>query len=87
MFIHIGGDTMVRLNEVIGIFDIRLERGSTTHQLFERIRSENKMEVVDVGVAKSFVLTEKKVYLSPISSATLKKRASIFDTVERIKFH
>lgn len=87
MFIHIGGDTMVRLEEVIGIFDIRLERESTTHQLFERLRSENKIEVVDVGGSKSFVLTEKKTYLSPISSATLKKRASIFDTVERIKFH
>lgn len=87
MFIHIGGDTMVKLDEIIGIFDIRLQKEPSTHKLFERLQSESQMDGVGGAGAKSFVLTEKKAYLSPISSATLKKRASIFDTVERIEFH
>ncbi|MCF8565717.1 DUF370 domain-containing protein [Alicyclobacillus tolerans] len=75
MFIHIGGDTMVHLEDVIGIFDIQSKSSPLTAQFLEQIKQQPAIEVVDPGEIKSFILTDKKLYYSPISSLTLKKRA------------
>lgn len=75
MFIHIGGDTMVRLKDVIGIFDIHTKDSPDNETLIENAKNRNDLEIVELGDIKSYVVTNKKLYYSPISSLTLKKRA------------
>jgi hypothetical protein len=66
---------MVRIKDIIGVFDIQVERSGQTARFIEMARNNSAVEVVDIGEIKSFVVTEKKLYYSPISSSTLKKRA------------
>jgi extracellular matrix regulatory protein B len=79
MFIHIGGDTMVRLRDVIGIFDYHEKSGSDNALFLENAKRNDAVEVVELGEIKSFIVTDHKVYYSPISSLTLKKRAHFID--------
>lgn len=79
MFLHIGEEIIVFLNDILAIMDI--ERTTTSNNTREFLKScEEKGMIVTVGrdIPKSFIITVNKgkqtVYLSPISSATLKKR-------------
>lgn len=79
MFLHIGEEIIVFLNDILAIMDI--EKTTTSNNTREFLKScEKKGMVVTVGsdIPKSFIITVNKgkqtVYLSPISSATLKKR-------------
>lgn len=87
MFIHIGGDIVVRTKDVIAIIDIdHSESPSKGQSFFDEV--ENTHEVVKITTkeeAKAFVVTtNKRIYYSPISSVTLKKRAKFFYSQETI---
>lgn len=84
MFIHIGGDTMVRLKDIIGIFDIQAQQSHHSANFFDFAQKNDAIEVVEVGDIKSFIVTERKLYYSPISSLTLKKRAQFTDSTEKL---
>lgn len=86
MFIHIGGDTVVSTREVIGIFDVQAQSEPDTGAFLRSVQKDGRVEVVEVGEMKSFVVTENKVYFSPISSLTLKKRAQMFEGVTKGEF-
>lgn len=81
MFLHLGGDVVVNLSDVIAIFDLDVTSTSKTTREFLAIAEEEGF-VINVSkedLPKSFVLAEtnkiSKVFISPISSATLLKRA------------
>jgi hypothetical protein len=76
MYIHLGGEKIIRASELIAIFDISVEHSSKISKQFVNNASKEK-NVVIIGEeeAKSIVVTQDKVYYSPISSSTLKKRA------------
>lgn len=78
---------MVALQDIIGIFNIHLAENTSTATLLKAAQERNAVEIVEAGDVKSLIVTNDVVYLSPISSLTLKKRASILDTAERIEFH
>lgn len=83
MFLHLGADTVVPLRDVISITDIKLARSGINDDFLKLMREENMIDDVSEGNAKSFVVTEKMVYLSAISAATLKKRANfLFESDE-----
>ncbi|GAX88719.1 extracellular matrix regulator RemB [Effusibacillus lacus] len=76
MFIHLGGDVMVPSKEVIAIFDLKMkESADATREFLNVAEEEGFIVVIDENESKSFVVTNRKVYFSPISSLTLKKRA------------
>lgn len=78
MFIHLGGNHMISVNEVIAIIDATSKEDSLmTHPFFMRAKQNGWMEKIEGGTTKSFVVTDYKIYASPISSLTLKKRAAI----------
>lgn len=75
MYIHIGGDRMIRASELIAIFDITIEASSKiTSQYMEFAKERGRIVLTGEEEVKSIVLTKNQLYYSPISSTTLKKR-------------
>ena len=85
MYMHLGENTVVRLDEIIGIFDMDNTTVSKSTRDFLAV-SERKGEVINVSyeLPKSFIVCsnkkkEKRVYISQISSTTLNKRSGFID--------
>jgi hypothetical protein len=75
MYVHLGGERIVRASELVAIFDISIEQSSRISRQFTAWASKRKnVEVIGEEEPKSIVVTTQKVYYSPISSSTLKKR-------------
>lgn len=75
MYIHLGGERIVRAAELVAIFDISIEQSSKISKQFVSSAVKRKdVEVIGEEDPKSIVVTQQKVYYSPISSSTLKKR-------------
>lgn len=84
MFIHLGGDTIIRSNHLIAIFDLSIEQSSKISlQFIDYSIKHDRIEKIGDEEPKSLVVTDQKIYYSPISSATLKKRASVISDIER----
>ena len=71
---------MVSQKEVIGIFDLDKTTVSKATKIFlQKAEKERKIETIGQEIPKSFIIIKHngkiKVYLSPISSATLYKRS------------
>jgi len=79
MYIHLGGEKIIRSAELVAIFDISIEQSSKLSKQFisHAIKSKT-VETIGEEEAKSIVVTLEKIYYSPISSSTLKKRAHHF---------
>lgn len=78
MFLHLGADTVIPLSDVIAITDLKAVRSSTNRKFITQMRDKKKIVDVSSNNPKSFIVTDKVVYLSAISSLTLKKRAGSF---------
>lgn len=79
MFLHLGENIVVPIKDVIGIFDIETTTyNSDTLQFLRMAEEDGFVERITDDKPKSFILAEinkkSKIYLSPISSATLGKR-------------
>lgn len=82
MYLHIGGDVIIRTQDVVAVCDL----DNTTSSLSTRdflARAEKAGEVVTAGddLPKSFIICEengkRRVYLSQLAPATLAKRKTI----------
>lgn len=76
MFLHLGGDATARLSDIVAILDYRAARSAASKEYLQLARSENRLQDISEGDPKAFVITRNTVFLSPISSLTLKKRAT-----------
>lgn len=78
MFVHLGSDFMINTDQIIAIINI------------DEIMNNSIKDIIDIGViekkvyqigpkdkAKSLIITTDKIFLSPISSTTLLKRAKL----------
>lgn len=79
MYLHLGEDTAVRADGIIGIFDIENTSVSKhTREFLAAAGKSGSVKNVSYDMPKSFIIcSENKicsVYISPISAATLKKR-------------
>jgi hypothetical protein len=86
MFIHLGGDIVISINDVISIMDVESSNlSNTTKEFLSIAEDEGFIRKISDDDPKSFILTEKDnktiIYLSPISSVTLLKRASFIDNI------
>lgn len=85
MFLHLGGNRMISINEVVAIIDAT---GGKTPFHGSSIVSEKQsrwLEKIEGGQTKSYVVTDYKIYASPISSLTLKKRAGWNQTISELE--
>ena len=89
MYIHIGQNTVLRTEDIVGIFDI--ETTSVSKRTRDYLtKAEKSGDVINVAedLPKSFIVTKDKnnqkgkVYLSQISSATLCRRSEYLSKYE-----
>ena len=90
MYLHLGQDTVIKTDEVLGIFD--LDNATISKYTREYLaQAEKKGRVVNVSMElpKSFVVCScppggVTVYISPISSSTLLKRTNYMDEISNV---
>ncbi len=87
MYIHLGSDTLIRGEDIIGIFDIDKVTVKKDSRTFLK-KAEQNGNVVNVNyeLPRSFVVcsnkkNKTKVYITQLSPKTLGKRASVNDFV------
>jgi hypothetical protein len=79
MYLHLGEKTVIRIESIIGIFDLDNTTISKNTRNF-LTRAEKNGEVINVSyeLPKSFIVCiknkERKVYISQIAANTLYKR-------------
>jgi len=79
MFLHLGGDVVVSKKDIIAILDVRTRQAPVTKEFIEIAGDEGFIKsIYDKEKEKSFVITTRDIYMSPISCITLKKRAESF---------
>lgn len=80
MYLHLGQDTVVKTEDIIGIFDLDTSTVSkTTRDYLSRAEKQKQVVTITYELPKTFVVLQpknktKKVYISQLSSATLQKR-------------
>ena len=79
MYLHLGQDTLVKTDTVIGIFDLdNATVSKKTRDFLTRAEKDGKVVNVTYELPKSFIVCNDKgitkVYISQISSVTLLKR-------------
>ena len=82
MYVHFGNETVVKEDEIIGIFDIETTTVSQKTRIFlEKAEKSKIVKNVSYELPKSFIVTNNKkensVYISQISPLTLQKRSNI----------
>lgn len=87
MYLHLGQDTVVRLDEVVGIFDMDKSTISKhSRQFLADAEKGGRVFNVSEELPKSYVVCVDRegtetVYISQISSATLRKRAGFMNGI------
>lgn len=85
MFLHIGGDFVIPSKSIIAILDMDTTTISKDTKEFLKISEEEGFidAISPEDLPKTFIITESdkksKIYLSPISSVTLLKRATYIE--------
>lgn len=79
MYLHVGNHKMIRVRDVIGIFDMdHTTTSSITRQFLKEKEKQLLVEIAAVDIPKSFILFEEnglyKICFSPLSSAALRGR-------------
>ena len=82
MYVHLGVDSLVKDEDIIGIFDLDSTTVSKhTRKFLNEAEKQKKVINVSFELPKSFILCGKKkntlVYISQLSSSTLYKRSKI----------
>ncbi len=89
MFLHLGGNVVVPNKNIIAIFDLdKSTISKDTREFLKIAEEEGFIEAISDDLPKSFIITEtdkkSKIYLSPISSLTLKKRSDTKGSINKL---
>lgn len=78
MYIHLGEDELIKIQDVIAILDYQLVEESESNRFFiDHYLKEKKL--IDVGQKdpKSIIVTTESIYYSSFSPSTLRKRTEM----------
>lgn len=90
MYLHLGQTTVIKLDDVIGIFDLETSTISKyTKNYLADAQKAGRIVNVSLEMPKSFVICRKKneevtVYITQISSTTLLKRTAYIDEISNV---
>lgn len=75
MYLHIGEDTVINDKSVLGIFDMDTSTvNKATRDYLSKAEKEKRVIYVNYELPKSFIVTDNKIYISPLNTGTLLKR-------------
>lgn len=81
MYLHLGGDRLIKTKDIIGIFDMDTSTvQKNTRNYLKKAEKAGEVITVSYDLPKSFVVVNKKkskektIYITQISSTTLNKR-------------
>ena len=76
MYLHLGKDTLVNTRDVVGLFDLdTTSLSKKTRKFLAAAEKAGKVVNVSTELPKSVVLArDGRLYISQLSTATLKKR-------------
>lgn len=74
MYLHIGRDEMVPLNDIILIINLENHLEQATREFLELARLDKKNKGVELKKAKTCIITKTFNYFSTISAQTLWRR-------------
>ena len=82
MYLHLGQNTVVRTEDIIGVFDMDNSTVSKHTKIFlNKAQKENRVINVSMELPKSFIVCEQNgkqtVYISQIAPSTLLRRAAL----------
>ncbi len=76
MYLYLGGDTAVKTDRIIGIFDMDTSTvNKATRDYLSKAEKEKRIVYVNYELPKSFIVCEDKIYVCPLNTATLLKRS------------
>ena len=82
MYLHIGQDTVVPFEDIIGIFDLdRATSSRTSREFLERAQRDGQITTVGTDIPKSFLVCgdgRQRVYLTQLGTAALRARSESF---------
>ncbi|MDF1494729.1 extracellular matrix regulator RemB [Caproiciproducens sp. CPB-2] len=90
MYLHLGQDTVIKVSDIVGIFDMETSTISkSTRNYLSAAQKEGQVVNVSMEMPKSFVLCCDKsrritVYITQISSSTLLKRTGFIDEISNV---
>lgn len=81
MYLHVGNNRNIRINDIIGIFDMDNATISTvTRKYLRSMQKEHLLEASSYEIPKAFILYEEygeaKICFSQLSASALKGRLS-----------
>ena len=75
MYIHIGADVSLPAHWIVGIFDLdRVTPSGGTADFMRQAEEQGRLDWMTAGIPRSMVVTIERVFLSPVSTATLRSR-------------
>jgi len=75
MYIHIGDNIAIQDKNIIGIFDLETSTVSNdTQNVINKAQKDGFLIDDSDDIPKSFILCGDMIYISEVSSATLRKR-------------
>jgi hypothetical protein len=90
MYLHLGQDTVIKIQDIIGIFDMETSTISkSTRNYLADAQKAGRVVNVSMEMPKSFVLCTGKdnrvtVFITQISSTTLLKRTGYIDDIANV---
>ncbi len=78
MYLYLGGETAVKTDEIIGVFDMDTSTvNKATRDYLAKAEREKRIVYVNYDLPKSFVVCDEKIYVAPLNTATINKRVKI----------
>lgn len=75
MYLSIGDGAVAPYGDILGIFDLdNATYAKRTREFLERAEAEGRLVTLGQRLPVSLVVTDRAVYLSPISAQTLNRR-------------
>lgn len=76
MYINIGEDFVLKTEDITGIFDMdKTTVNKATKDFLAKAQKENRVVLTSYELPKSFIVAKDKIYISPLNTSTLLKRA------------
>ena len=83
MYLHLGSDVSVNINDIVGIFDIeKVTVQSYMNEYLSYCQKNGKIYYVSLDMPKSIIVCADTVYISNVSCLTLRKR---FEEVSAVR--